>query len=240
MGTTVTRLFGACLFWLMAASLASAGPWPRDPGQVFVAFSGEHDKARNSHLGLYLEYGLSRRRVLGFELGHTDVGETTAMLWYQKSLDGGQGPYRLSYSMGFGAIRRDGEILPLSQAALMLGRGFSGPWDGGWMTAEARVKVAGKTEEVTVRDGLTQVEYAYLTPEIVGKLDLTVGIRPQLAWALVNQLRLETRKDSDFQAKLASSVVYDVPGPARLEAGVIVPLVGPSEPAIKIGTWLEF
>lgn len=122
----------------------------------------------------------------------------------------------------------------------MLGRGFSGVWDGGWMTAEARLRVAGKSEEITVREGLTQVEYAYLTPEIVGKLDLTIGIRPTPGWAIVNQLRLEMRKDSDFQAKLASSIVYDIPGPARLEAGVIAPLAGPSEPAIKIGTWLEF
>lgn len=87
----MTRFLCACLVGLFAAPLAHAGPWARDPGQVFVAFSAEHDKARNSHLGLYAEYGLSRRRVLGFELGHTDVGETTAMVWYQKSLDQGKG-----------------------------------------------------------------------------------------------------------------------------------------------------
>ena len=238
----MSRRVACCLSLILVllAQAAAAGPWPRAEDAVFVALSTERDRDDNSYSSLYAEYGLGPRSTLGFELGHTDVGETTAMLWYQKSLDGGQGPYRLSYSMGFGAIRRDGEILPLSQAALMLGRGFSGPWDGGWMTVEARVKVAGKTEEITVRKGLTQVEYAYLTPEIVGKLDLTVGIRPRPAWALVNQLRLETRKDSDFQAKLASSVVYDIPGPARLEMGVVGPLAGPSEPAIKIGTWLEF
>jgi hypothetical protein len=102
------------------------------------------------------------------------------------------------------------------------------------------VKVAGKIEEVTVRDGLTQVQYAYLTPEVVSKLDLTIGIRPAPSWALVNQLRLESRKDSDFSTKIASSVVYDLTGPARLEIGLVAPLTGPSEPAIKIGTWLEF
>jgi hypothetical protein len=162
------------------------------------------------------------------------------MVWYQKSLDDGEGPNKLSYSMGFGALRRDGQLTPLSQVALMWGRGFSGLWDGGWLTAEARVKVAGKTEEVTVREGLTQVQYAYLTPEVVSKLDLTIGIRPAPSWALVNQLRLESRKDSDFSTKIASSVVYDLTGPARLEIGLVAPLTGPSEPAIKIGTWLEF
>ena len=236
----MARIVWACLAWCLAATIAHAGPWPREAGHSFVALTGEHDRNGNSYTGLYAEYGLSRRRTLGLEISHTDVGETSAMLWYQKSLDGGDGPNRLSYSMGFGAIRRNGELLPLSQAALMWGRGFSGLWDGGWLTAEARVKVAGKTEEVTVREGLSQVEYAYLTPDIVGKLDLTVGVRPAPSWALVNQLRLETRKDGDFSAKLAGSVVYDLTGPARLEAGLIAPLTGPGEAAIKVGTWLEF
>lgn len=235
----VPALF-ACAFPGAMTGPAQAGPWPREPGQAFIALTGERDREGNSFTGFYAEYGLARRRTLGLEISHTDVGETTAMAWYQKSLDGGHGPNRLSYAMGFGAIRRDGQLLPLSQAALMWGRGFSGLWDGGWLTAEARVKVAGKTEEVRVRQGMTQVEYAYLTPEIVTKLDLTVGLRPSPAWALVNQLRLEARKDSDFSARLASSAVYDLAGPARLEIGIVAPLAGPSEPALKIGTWLEF
>lgn len=205
-----------------------------------MALSGESDKAGNSHVQFYAEYGLTRRRTLGLEVGHTNVGESSTMVWYQKSLDSGEGPNRLSYAMGFGAIRRNGELLPLSQAALMWGRGFARPWDGGWLSAEARVKVAGKTERMTVRDGLTSVEYAYLTSDIVAKLDLTVGLRPTPSWALVNQLRLESRNDADLSAKLASSVVYDLGGPARLEMGLVAPLSGPGESALRIGTWLEF
>ena len=233
-------VLSACALLGALSFPAQAGPWPRDAGRSFIALTGEHDRAGNSHAGFYAEYGLARRRTLGLEISHTDVGETSAMVWYQKSLDDGEGPNKLSYSMGFGALRRDGQLTPLSQVALMWGRGFSGLWNGGWLTAEARVKVAGKIEEVTVRDGLTQVQYAYLTPEVVSKLDLTIGIRPAPSWALVNQLRLESRKDSDFSTKIASSVVYDLTGPARLEIGLVAPLTGPSEPAIKIGTWLEF
>lgn len=236
----MTRFIAGCLAWLLLAVTVQAGPWPREQGHSFVSLSGERDAEGNNYAELYAEYGLSRRRTLGLQISRTNVGEVTALLWYQKSLDNGEGPNRLSYSMGFGAIRRNGELLPLSQAALMWGRGFSGLWDGGWMTAEARIRVSGKTEERRIQDGLSSVEYAYLTPEAVGKLDLTIGIRPSPSWALMNQLRLETRDDTDFSAKLASSVVHDLIGPARLEIGVVVPLAGPSEPAVKIGTWLEF
>ena len=236
----MTRVIAGCILWLLLAASGHAGPWPREAGHSFLSISAERDADGNAYTGLYAEYGLSRRRTLGLEVSHTNVGETSAMLWYQKSLDGGEGPNRLSYAMGFGAIRREGEVLPLSQVALMWGRGFSGPWDGGWLSAEARIKVAGKTEQVTVRQGLSSIEYAYLTPEIVSKLDLTLGLRPSASWAVVNQLRLEARKDAEFSAKLASSVVYDLTGPARLEVGLVAPLAGPSEAAIRIGTWLEF
>lgn len=222
------------------AGMAEAGPWPRDAGRSFASLSREEDQDENAYTGFYAEYGLSRRRTVVLEVGHTDVGETTGIVWYQKSLDKGEGPNKLSYAIGMGAVRRDDEVLPLSQVALMWGRGFSGIGEGGWITAEARVKVAGKAEKMTVRDGLTSVEYAFLTPEIVTKLDLTVGIRPIPVLAVVNQLRLEARKDSDLSAKLATSVVYDLTGPARLELGFVAPLSGPSEPAVKIGTWLEF
>lgn len=229
----------ALLVGLLPAAV-QAGPWPREAGRSFLSLTHERDRAGNAHTGLYAEYGLSRRRTLGAEIGHADVGETTAMLWYQRSLDGGTGPHRLSWSMGLGAIRRDGEVLPTSQVALMWGRGLQGPWDGGWMTAEARVRVSGKSETVRMRQGLSVVEYAYLTPEVLTKLDLTLGLRPTPRWAVVNQLRLESASDRDFSAKLATSLVYDLPGPARIEAGVIAPLTGPGKAALKVGTWLEF
>lgn len=232
-------LAGAVLAGLMPGD-AAGGPWPREAGRAFVSLTQERDRAGNAHVGLYAEYGLTRRRTLGLEIGHADVGETTAMLWYQRSLDGGTGPNRLSWSTGLGAIRRNGELLPTSQAALMWGRGLQGPWDGGWITAEGRVKVSGKTETVRMRQGLSVVEYAYLTPDAVAKLDLTLGVRPTPVWSVVNQLRLESAKGRAFSAKWAASVVRDLPGPLRIEAGVVAPLTGPGEAAARIGTWLEF
>lgn len=237
----VARLILACAVLVaLLPGNAAGGPWPREPGQAFLSLTHERDKSGNAYTGLYGEYGLSRRRTLGLEIGHTDVGETTALLWYQRSLDEGTGPNRLSWSMGLGVIRRDGELLPSSHAALMWGRGFQGPWEGGWLTAEGRIKASGRPETVRMRQGMSVVEYAYLTPEVVTKLDLTLGLRPTPLWAVVNQLRVESAKDRDFSAKLATSLVRDLPGPARIEAGLIAPLSGPGEPALKIGTWLEF
>lgn len=236
------RVILACavLFGAVCAPAAWAGPWARDAGKAFVSVAREQDRAGNAHTGLYAEYGLTRRRTLGFEVGHTDKGETVAMLWYQRSLDKETGANRLAWSTGLGAVRRNGQVMPSSQVALMWGRGFQNPWDGGWLTVEGRVIVSGRFETMRARDGRTVSGLAAVAPDAVAKLDLTVGLRPTPAWSFVNQLRLEAARERDVTARLAASVVRDLPGPARIEAGVIAPLTGPAEPALKIGTWLEF
>jgi len=37
-----------------------------------------------------------------------------------------------------------------------------------------------------------------------------------------------------------SSLIFDVPGPVKVELGMVNPLSGPSEQAVRLGTWLEF
>lgn len=231
--------------WLLAflpilPAGGGAGPWPREPGRTFLSLSVERDRDGNSHAGLYAEYGLTPRRTLGVEIGHTNVGETGVLVWIQRALDGGQGPHRLAFSLGAGVIGRGGEWLPVGQAAVGYGRGFEGPWHGGWFAAEAKLKLAGETRNVVAGGGLTRTETTYLTPEAAAKVDLTLGLRPTESTMLVGQLRLEDRRDADFSAKLAVSVVHDLAGPAKLEVGIVEPMSGAGERALKIGTWVEF
>ena len=48
---------------------------------------------------------------------------------------------------------------------------------------------------------------------------------------------LQTLRD---QKKMQFLVVRDLTGPAKIELGVIMPLAGEGEPALKIGTWIQF
>lgn len=229
----------ALMLPFMAGS-AVAGPWPRDKGKVFMSLSAESDSDGNSYTGLYSEYGLTERNTLGFELGYTNVGETSMMLWLQRRLDSGEGPNRLTYSTGFGAFMRDGQIFPTGQAGIAWGRGFEDFLGGGWMTVEARIKVAGKQQTVVYVQNLTRTEAVFLTPEVTTKIEATLGLRPTESIMFINQLRLEDRRDAAFSAKLATSLVYDWQGITKLELGLIAPLSGPGEMALKVGTWVEF
>lgn len=230
--------------WLLA-SAAAAGPWARDSGGFFAALSVEQDRDDNRHSGLYAEYGLGPRNTLGLELGRTR-DETTLLVWWQRALGRAEGPNRWAVSLGLGAIRRDGRYHPMGQMVTAWGRGFDSipllrriP-GGGWLAVETRSKLAAITREYPEEPNVIWEDPTYLTPETTHKLDLTLGWHARDDLMLINQFRFEQRDDTGFSGKLAISAVRDLWGPAKLELGLIEPLTGQGERAVKLGTWLEF
>lgn len=207
---------------------------------TFLSASAERDRDGNNFIGLYGEYGLTARETLGFELGHTNVGETSALFWLQHALDDSEGPNRLSFALGLGIVDREGFFMPQAQAAAAWGRGFEGILDGGWVSVETRVIIAAASDDPEDLSALPDSALAYLTPEVTAKADATLGLRAGDAMMFINQLRLEERQDTGFSSKLATSVVHDLLGPAKVELGVVLPLSGPDAPAMRLGTWLQF
>lgn len=228
---------------------ADAGPWPREPGGIFLSLSVERDRDGNRYDSLYAEYGRTARTTLGFELGHSNLGETSTMLWWQRPLDDGQGPDRLVFAVGSGALKRDGRAMPQVQLGLGWGRGLDAVpllrqirWSG-WLSADARLRVtaAMKDEDELARlaeEGSSALDY--LTPKSTAKVDVTLGLRPRETTMLIGQLRLERGKDIGKRSKLALSVVQDVIGPVKLQAGVLEPVSGGGERAFILGSWFEF
>lgn len=231
------------------AGAAMAGPWPREAKAVFMSLSSEIDRDSNSYTSLYSEYGLSARNTLGFELGHSNADETTALLWWQRALGGGDGPNHWSMSSGIGAVWRDGSTIPLAQMGGAWGRGFdSVPMlkrvpGGGWLAAELRMTLAGHMkdeDEIAALSADDAGMLSYITTETTTKLEMTMGWHARSSLMLINQMRFEKRDGVDFSGKLAVSAVQDIWGPAKIELGIIAPLTGPGEMAVKLGTWIEF
>lgn len=207
---------------------------------MFLSLSAEHDQAGSTYSSLYGEYGLGSRRTLGFELGHADLGETTALLWLQTAIDKPEWANRFAVAAAIGSVERDGSHIPLGQIKAGWGRGIEKLPGGGWVSAEASFRVTGKWETASLRQGWVTQDVTYLTPEKSGKAELTLGFRPRESLMLINQLRLEERSDSGFSGSLAVSTVYDVTGPAQIELGLIAPVTGEGEQAVKLGTWFAF
>lgn len=237
------------LLTVLIGGPAAAGPWPREVKGVFLSLAAERDRDGNSYAGLYGEYGLTPRSTLGIEGGRSNAGETGALMWMQRALGRTDRPDRWTVSLGAGAITRNGTVAPVGLVAAAWGRGLDAvpvlrriP-GGGWLAVEARLKVTGALRdeaEVRALAAAGATGLAYLTAETEAKAALTLGWRATSAMMLVNQLRVEDRKDTGFASAFAISVVRDLAGPAKVEVGVIAPLSGPGETAVKLGTWLEF
>ncbi len=234
---------------LLLAGAASASPWPRAVNGVFLALSGERDAAGHSYAGLYAELGRRPRLTVGVELGRSSAGETSSLVWLQRALDRGRGPDRWVASLGLGAVERRGQPMPVAQAALGWGRVFDDlpllrrVRGGGWVSAELRHKLAGALrdeEEMAALAARDARALSYLTAEATTKAEVTVGWHMTEALMLIHQLRLEDREDTGFSAKLAVSAVRDLFGPAKLELGLVEPLSGPGERAVRLGLWVEF
>lgn len=235
----------AVLSLVAQAGTVLAGPWPREEGAVFISVSSEQDRSDNRYDSLYAEYGLSPRNTLGLELGHTE-GESNALLWWQRALDDGSGPNRWTVSMGIGAIQRDGRTHPMGELGGNWGRAFDTlpvlklvP-GGGWLALETRFKMAAITQEIDFGPNVIADETTYLTPESTSKAEATIGWHVSDRLMLINQFRFEDRQDDGLSSKLAVSAVQDLIGPAKVELGLIEPLSGPGERAVKLGAWFGF
>ncbi|MBA4491258.1 hypothetical protein H1S04_10850 [Paracoccus sp. S1E-3] len=239
-----------CLLLLVAgAGAAGAGPWPREKGTAFLSFSEEGDREGNSYAGLYGEYGMNARDTLGFEIGRSSADETSAMIWWQRALDRGAGPDRITISTGMGVLQRDDELVPLAQIGVSWGRGWDslpllrGIRGGGWLAVDARLKVAAQMKdqaELAKLAGQNAGLLSYVTPDVTAKVDATLGWHATSSMMLVNQLRLEHRDDIGFSGKLAATLVRDLVGPAKGEMGMVLPLWGDGEQAVKLAVWFAF
>lgn len=241
MRTALSRLLG--LAALAVAGVcpppAGAGPWARDAGGVFVTLSQQADAAGETWTGVWGEYGLTPRITLGVDAGISGRGDGKAIVWGQKAWV--RGEHRLAASAGIGASFIGEEIMPLAQIGGGWGRGLTTPLGPGWAAAEARAIVTTRNVTVAQRiNALTYATYAYLLPETSAKAELTLGLKPRDRLMLIGQLQLEQGRETDLDTRLAGSVVYSLRNPARLEVGVISPISGAAEPALKLGLWLEF
>ncbi|WP_145107593.1 hypothetical protein [Cereibacter sediminicola] len=242
MRTALMRLAGPVAFagaLLCAAAPAASGPWAREKGGVFLTLSQQQDGAGDSWTGLWAEYGLTERITLGLDAGRSAQGDGKLILWAQKAWE--RGPHRIAASAGVGASLLAGEVAPLVQVGGGWGRGITTRFGPGWLAAEARAVVTARgvtfSQQVNAR---TVATYSYLLPETSAKAEITFGLRPHDRIMWIEQLQFEQGRETGFDARLASSLVYDLSTPLKLELGVILPVSGRADPALKLGIWLDF
>ena len=221
----MTRLLFAALLLCLPAQDALAGAWPRKQGAGFVSLATRlawpQDTATwtspapaDHYETFYLEYGLTDRLTLGFDLGRSVSGNGKAIAFAQLPLrQADKGP-QLAAQLGVGRISGDAIIRP----GLSLGWGRK----NGWVSLDSVAEIA--------LDG-GETDY---------KLDITWGRNLAQDRKLIIQLQTGVQENDPGFARLAPSLVVPVRKKIKAELGATWGLTGDASMGIKFGLWADF
>lgn len=219
-----------------------AGPWARDAGEVFLAFSVTSDSPAaeimtgnivlDSYAGLYGEYGLGRGLTLGAQIGRSDTMEETA-IFLRYTLTAPDRPWQFAVDGGPG-LRRDagGPERVLARVGLSVGRGFgentTARWwlplahDGGWITLDA----VGLIDPGTT-DAIWHVE---------GTLGLSLSDR----WRVMLQAKAEETLNGDTIQTLMPSAAWSLTDRTTAQLGARFGLGERQTLGLTLGVWHSF
>ncbi len=222
----MTRILALFLTFLVAVQ-AQAGAWPRQKGAGFassaVRLSWPQDvstwvsaEPTSNYYTTYLEYGLTDRLTIGFDLGHAVSGSGKKIAFFQLPLrNKDRGPV-VSGQLGFGQISGDWVLRP--------GVSFGWGRPNGWVSIDS-------VAEIHLDRGTTDY-----------KLDVTWGRNLPRDRKLIVQIQTgETALDPAF-VRLAPSLVTPLGRRKRvkLETGATWGLTGDTSMGLKMGVWLDF
>ncbi|VAV92967.1 hypothetical protein MNBD_ALPHA07-193 [hydrothermal vent metagenome] len=211
------------LMFLVLASPAQAGPWPREKGHVFLSVGGvsEVDETTGTiatFSTLYGEYGLTEKITLGLDLGSDGRRSSKAMAFLRMPLTRASKKTKLAAEMGLGFANGEKAIRP----GLSIGRGFTLGKRNGWMTADSRA--------VIFKD----------FNDILFESDLTIGLSATKRLKVIMQVQTGIPAHDTSYVRLAPSIVFERKPGRHTEFGVTAGIKGVSGLGLKIGSWFEF
>lgn len=205
---------------------ATASPWLRDRGAVFLSFGTNVLLSEGAELPVhhdpsaFVSWGATERMTLSFNIASGDAGrEYTAEVFALRALPIPEGMGVGSYGLGLAHrhIEASGNA-SLVGVSLSWGKDF----DGGWLAVDSRL--------------LMDIE----TTRTEGKLDLTLGRHFSDTWSAMLQLQTGQGHSGDIYAKIAPSAIYRVNDRLRLTGGLTQGLTGDKGTGLYLGSWFEF
>lgn len=235
---------------LALPAAAGAGAWLQEEGRAFVSVSYEVTTPRaalseealavdptpplSGFRSVWAEYGLLQWLTVGIDAGQPDEDTDSweGVVFGRVPLARQEGATRIALQAGigqrryvaegpfFGADTRETE--PIARLWLLLGHGFSGLANGGWLAADG------------------QYEWRFDTAEAATKLDLTAGLRVTERHAVILQSQNGDYPGGPAYSKLLAGVVWGLPWNLSLETSVIAGLRTDESIGGKVGLWWRF
>ncbi|ABD56529.1 hypothetical protein [Jannaschia sp. CCS1] len=220
---------------------ASAGPWARSVGDVFVSFQVSAEEAPSdvmaglfepeTYLSAYGEVGLGRSLTLGVDLGRGELSRQ-AVGFLRYSLSPPDATWQFALDAGLG-VRRLGEedAHGLVRVGASIGRGFGGGGDawymplrheGGWATLDLTALY-----DLEIEEPILQAE---------GTLGFSLTDRASMVFSV----KAEEWPDADLLVTASPSFVFQVWEGTSLRLGARGALTGSDTIGISLSLWQEF
>lgn len=219
-----------------------AGPWARDAGEAFLAFSVTSDSPTaevvtgnivlDTYAGFYGEYGLGRGLTLGAQIGRSDTVEES-VIFLRYTLTAPDRPWQFAVDGGAG-LRRDAGAAErvMARVGLSVGRGFgestTGRWwlplahDGGWIALDA----VGMIDTMTA-DPMWHVE---------GTLGLSLSDR----WRVMLQAKAEETLSGDTIQTVTPGAAWSLTDRTTAQFGARFGLGERQTLGLTLGLWHSF
>ncbi|NKX43173.1 hypothetical protein [Roseicyclus persicicus] len=225
-----------------AGGPATAGPWAREAGEVFVALSATADgdaaaliggdAALERYVALYGEYGLGRRLTLGGQLGRGETAEE-AVVFLRYTVTAPEASWQIALDGGVGlrteAATADRRLLRFGAS---IGRGFGGldapRWwlpirhEGGWATLDVA--------------GLYDVDSA----DTIWQAEATLGVAVSGRLRLMLQAKAEEWPGDDPVYTVTPGAAWSVSDRTTLQVGARMGLGDAPTLGLSLGLWQSF
>ncbi|MEM9756129.1 MAG: hypothetical protein AAF914_09055 [Pseudomonadota bacterium] len=237
----MTRFFATLAAGLTLAVQAVAGPWARDPGEVFLSYSVSADTTRDEisagtfgtdlYHNVYGEVGLGRRLTFGLDLGG-DQDTTLGIAFLQYTFTRNASPLQIAADIGVAGREVDGsEDTTLLRIGGSVGYGF-GRNDLAWVPL------------VAPQGGWAELDsYVLADPDgddTIWQSEATVGLNVSDRFGGMVQLKAEEFPDDDLAVTLSPSLLVFFGGETTVQVGGRFGLVGSEEVGARLGLWREF
>ena len=226
------------LAWSVAAS---AGPWARDPGDVFLSYSLSADTTQDAissggfegryFHSVYGEVGLGRQLTLVFDIGQDDeTAQGSGFVQYTFTRNATT--WQVAAELGLGYRDVDAaERSDLYRVGLSFGRGF-GRRDLDWVPY------------VEPRNGWFSVDsHALVDPDgedTLWESEATFGLFLNDRFGGLLQIKAEEYPDTDLAVFVSPSMLVQLGERTTAQVGGRFGIEGSEEVGLRLGIWQDF
>ena len=215
----------AMMICLTAVQPVCAGAWMRDPKAGFMSVTTTLRNVPGPvryETSLYADYGLTPRLSLGVDVNERPGTTGHVMIFARRPLGQPGGKTRFAMELAVGGYHWKGQWNHMAKSTLSMGYNFSSLWGAGWLSIEAAVEMRGGA------------------PELIYKLDATVGLPPKRRFGPILQLETAHIRGNPLSWSLTPGLMIKSRNSITWLVGLEYKSASQTSLGLKLGLWRGF